>query len=311
VDADSANRAVGETALILTRAGSTLRAADATDSTAYRLVRAGMWLQVTQAPAAENGTTYIPAPPGHYKDHFEALAGAGEWSTLVTAVEELVADWPLWIDPHRYGAVALDNLGEAYANARLALLREVGLVLARVPELASLAFNDGTPFADDATKQWIEGDVKAVMGGGGGGGSGGAAVSKLDAKIAEAKALVANGALPDAVKLLMKAALAADKPADRFRSKLAIAQICIQAEQVLIARSALEGLDRLVEQHRLWEWEPALCSDFYSALYAAHRGMNAALGMEVPVEARARETAVFERLCQVDAAAALKFTLGG
>jgi hypothetical protein len=31
----------------------------------------------------------------------------------------------------------------------------------------------------------------------------------------------------------------------------------------------------------------------------------------VSPEARARETAVFERLCQLDAAAALKFTLGG
>ena len=261
-----------------------------------------------QAPNAENGSTYIPAPPGHYKDHLEGLAGAGEWATLVNAVEELVPDWPLWLDPHRYASQAFDNLGEGYAAAKRAMLGEVGLLLSRVPELADLTFNDGSPFADPMTKQWIDAEVKSAMGGGGGGGG---PVNKLDAKINEAKALVTNGALPDAVQLLVKAVAAAQTPVDRFRARLAVAQICVQAEQLLIARSALEGLDKLAEQHRLWEWDPDLSAQFYSALYAAHRGMNAALGMEVPPEARAREISVFERLCQLDAGAALKFMLGG
>ena len=313
VDADSANSTVGEALPLLQRAGAVLRAADATDANAYRMLRTGLWLLFSQPPTAENGTTYIPAPPGHYKDQLEGLAGAGSWLDLVNVAEDQIAESPLWLDPHRYAALALENLGEPYAGAKRALLREVGMVLARVPELAELNFNDGTPFADPATREWIEGEVKAVMGSGGGGGGGGGAgpVNKLAAKVTEAQGLVAAGALPDAVKLLMKAAAAATSPADRFRGKLAIAQICIQGEQMLIARSALEGLDRLVEQHRLWEWEPDLCGEFYSALYAAHRGMNAAMGMELTPEARARETAVFERLCQLDAAAALKFTFGG
>jgi hypothetical protein len=37
--------------------------------------------------------------------------------------------------------------------------------------------------------------------------------------------------------------------------------------------------------------------------------MNAG-GMDVAPEARAREYAVFDRLCEIDAAAALKVTLG-
>jgi type VI secretion system protein VasJ len=187
-------------------------------------------------------------------------------------------------------------------------LRGVGGFLARAPGMPNLSFNDGTPFADPATKQWIDAEVKPVMGGGGGGG--GPAVSPLEAKIDQAKSLAANGALPDAVQLLLKAPGEVRMPVDRFRGKLAVAQVCLQAEQVLIARSALDGLDRLVEQHRLWEWDPELCSQFYQALYAAHRGMNVATGMETLPEARARELAIFERLCQLDARAALKFTLG-
>jgi type VI secretion system protein VasJ len=153
--------------------------------------------------------------------------------------------------------------------------------------------------------------VNPVIGGGGGGGGGGPRVSPIESKLNEARALLAGGgALPDAVQLVMKAAAGAQTPLDRLRGKLAVAQICIQGEQFWVARAQLDGLDRMVEQHRLWEWEPALCVEFYSAFYIAQRAMNAALGGEAPPEARARENAAFERLCQLDAGAALKFTLG-
>jgi hypothetical protein len=136
-------------------------------------------------------------------------------------------------------------------------------------------------------------------------------VSSVEAKMNEARALVANGgALPDAIQLVIKAGAGAQTPADRLRAKLAVAQLCNEFQQFLVARSALEGLDRVVEQHRLWEWEPALCVDFYAALYQAHRGLNAAYGMEVPPDLRAKETAAFDRLCQLDPGAALKFTIG-
>ncbi|APR81423.1 Hypothetical protein A7982_06772 [Minicystis rosea] len=124
--------------------------------------------------------------------------------------------------------------------------------------------------------------------------------------------MVVNGALPDAIQLVMKAAAAAQTPADRFRGKLAVAQLCNQGEQFMVARAALEGLDRHVEQHRLWEWEPEMCVQFYAALYQAHRGINSAYGAEPPTqEARAKEMVAFERLCQLDPSAALKFTMGG
>ena len=146
--------------------------------------------------------------------------------------------------------------------------------------------------------------------GGGGGGGGRRGQPAGGARSARRRTSPRTARSPTPSQLLLKATGDARTPADRFRGKLAVAQVCLQAEQTLIARAALEGLDRLVEQHRLWEWEPVLCSQFYQALYAAHRGMNTAMG-EAPPELRAREMAVFERLCQLDASAALKFTLGG
>lgn len=309
VDASSASDALLEVSNILKRAGSVLRANDPADPSGYRLFRAGAWIEVQRTPPEQGGgATYIPSPPSHYRDQLEAIAGQGDWQGLVNVAEEMIGEAPLWLDPHRYVALALTQLGSD--DARTAVLREVGYLVARVPGLLDLAFNDSTPFADQATKDWIESEVKPVLGGGGGGGP--PKPRGIEGKLQEARQMVANGALPDAITLIMKAAAGAQSsPAERFKGKLAVAQICLEGQQFLVARAQLDGLDRLVEGHRLWEWEPDLCVQFYAALYQAHRGLNSAYGAEVTPEARAKETAAFERLCQLDAGAALKFTLGG
>ena len=209
VDADSAYNAVGETIRILTRAAAALRGADPGDAGAYRLLRAGLWLQVERAPHADNGATYVPAPPGHYKDHLDGArrrAATGRASSRV--VEELAAEWPLWLDPHRYAAQALDNLGEPYAAAKRALLREVGLLLARAPGAAGPHLQRrhalrrrGDQAVDRRVKSrpsWAAAAAAAAR-----------PSTSSTAKINEARNLVVNGALPDAVQLLMKAAAAA------------------------------------------------------------------------------------------------------
>ena len=97
------------------------------------------------------------------------MAGASNWEALIATADVAGADNPLWLDPHRYISLAMDNLGEAYFAAKQALLVEVALLLQRAPELPTLTFNDGSPFADADTVAWIEAEVSKVLGSGGGG----------------------------------------------------------------------------------------------------------------------------------------------
>lgn len=305
---DAAMGVISECALLLSRAGDALRVADASNPLAYRYGRMGVWLELNQAPPADDGrTTLVPPPPDGLQEQFEAMAGAGDWIGLINAADEAAAQFILWLDPLRYIATALAELGEGYADARQALLRETAAMLMRAPGLADLAYNDGRGFADDATRAWLQAEVIAGLGGGGGGGGGGGAAaprSYVDKPLKEARALLAEEKLAEALEVLAKAAAAAPSPPDRFRVRLASAQICLQVQQFQIARAQLEGLERLVEQHRLLEWEPALCAELYAALYAAHRAVSQ---FEEPTpEARLRMAAVFERLCQLDAGAAVK-----
>ncbi|NUP96451.1 MAG: hypothetical protein HUU28_09830 [Planctomycetaceae bacterium] len=76
-----------------------------------------------------------------------------------------------------------------------------------------------------------------------------------------------------------------------------------------IARAQLEELERIAEQHQLAGWQPDLCAELYGALYSCHRALNQ--GYEVAPEARLKEQSAFERLCQLDAAAALRISMGG
>jgi type VI secretion system protein VasJ len=241
------------------------------------------------------------------RNQLDALIAAENWVRLMHLAEEAAVQFILWLDPHRYLANAMDRAGANFLNAKKAVVREVGVLLLRAPKIETLAYNDGTPLADGSTKMWLESEVFPAMGGGGGGG-GASVASFLEGPLQEARALAGGGQLPEAIDIISKAANMAPSGADRFRGRLAVAKMCLQAEQFAVARAQLEGLAALVEHHRLADWEPDLCAEVYSALYAAHRGQNR--GDEVAPEARMREAAAFERLCQLDAGAAIKLAPG-
>src|SRR5262249_21075520 len=158
-----ANAAIAQCARILGRAGAVLRAANVGDPLAYRLAR-GVWVEIHDTPANENGVTVAPAPAG--KEQFEAMVASEDWLGLVTAAEDAAIESPLWLDPHRYVALAMDKAGPMFMKARKIVLREVATLLVRAPGIVDLQFNDGTPLADVETKAWIDAEVKGVLGAG-------------------------------------------------------------------------------------------------------------------------------------------------
>jgi type VI secretion system protein VasJ len=139
----------------------------------------------------------------------------------------------------------------------------------------------------------------------------------------EARGLAVKGELSKAIDVVTVAASAASSPVDRFRGRLAVAELCLQAGKFAVARGQLEGLAEIVEEHSLTTWDPALCAEVYAGLFAAHKATNDALkpkpgtpiapGQPIPgpsPEALAEERRVFEQLCQLDPAEALKLAGG-
>jgi len=293
---------------LLVKAAGLLRATKPENPLAYRLSRLGMWLDLNELPPATDGKTLVPPPPDGLKSRFDSLLQANDLLTLINEAEDAAAEFILWMDPHRYVAAAMDRMGALFLKAKEALVIEMAIVLRRVPPLPSLCFSTGDPFADGQTKMWLEAEVASALGGGGGGGGGAAEPSVLDEPLKEARELTVQGKLPEAIAVVSKAAASAPTPADRFRGKLALAQLCLQSGQFAVAKAQLVGLTEEIDRHALASWQPQLCAEVFAALFAAYKGINT--GDEVPAEERVRQQAAFEQLCRLDPAQALKLATG-
>lgn len=278
-----------------------LLAQDNKDARGYRLMRAVHFGGLAAPP--KDGI--IPGPPPARRQFFENLASSGNWPQLLTDAEGQFATTPLWLDMQRYVALAANGQGPAFKAAHDAVALETVALQGRLPEIFNLTFKDGTPFADGATKAWLN-EVAGQFGGSGGGGGGGAG-DALAKAIEEARKLLAEAKGEDAVARLSRAMDESAGRRQRFRAQLALAGFCLDMNKLALAGSLLEGLESVIEQYQLEEWEPDLAARALGDLYSC---LRKAKPKPTPEDVK-RNAEVFARLCRLDPAKALKLEAAG
>jgi type VI secretion system protein VasJ len=301
------DKALGQNAEGIIASATLLRQSDATRAWAYRLHRWGCWLRVEAPPETEGGNkTFIPPPSEDTSVSLRTMRESQSWPALLNAAEEASTSYIFWLDPQRYAAHALDGLGATHAAAREALGREVIAFVSRVPGLVDLTFSDGTPFADAATKTWLEEEAKKW------GASVGTSVAtsaedeEVAARFEEAQKMVTEGKVPDALRLGLALAARAPDARMRFRGRLTVGKMALDGSKPELARPILEHMCSDVEQYSLETWEPALCATLYAYLLQAVRELLRASNGSTELETRAHQ--VFDKLCRLDPASAIKFS---
>lgn len=269
---------------------------DNKDVRAYRILRAVHFGSIAQAPKDK----LIPGPPAQRKQFFDNLVSSGNWPQLLTEAEGQFAVTPMWLDLQRYVAQAATNHGPMYQPVADAVALESVALRSRLPELFDLSFKEGTPFADGATKGWID-EVGSRFGGGGGGGGGGAS-DGLSTAISEARKMLASAKQPEAIARLATHAEATASRRERFRAQLALANFFADMNKLSLAGSLLEGLEREIDAYRLEEWEPDLAAQALRELYAWFKKWRP---KPTPDDIK-RGGEIFARLCRVDPASAFK-----
>lgn len=287
----SATQAVQATAKI----AKYLLTQDDKDARGYRLMRAVHFGGLTTPPKDR----LIPPPPQPRRQFFENQLATGNWPQLLTDAEAQFATTPLWLDMQRYVALAANGLGTAYQAVHDAIALETVALSRRMPELFELAFKDGTPFADGGTRAWLN-EVAGQFGGGAV--SGAAAGDALAKAIDEARKLLSQAKGEDAVARLSQAMDGSASRRQRFRAQLALANFCLDMNRLSLAGSLLEGLEQVIDQYRLEDWEPELAARTFRDLYAF---LQKSRPKPTPEDA-ARSAGVFARLCRLDPALALK-----
>jgi len=295
-DATEFLRNIGET---LISASGVLRRADSSDPASYRILRVGLWLHLTSAPAASGGATRVPAVPAARRAQLALLADNRKWAALLEETESSVSEFRFALDLHRLSWQALSGLGASHAAAREALVAEVRVLLARMPELSGLSFADGSPFADPQTKAWLESEVAPQQA---------SAPSPVAAqpvddrsaeRIEEAKKLFSASRAKDALALLRDAVASARGGRDRFVSRLALARLAAGAGLGAVAKATYEELAREASAHGLERWEPSLVAECLKGLISAARSLQ-----KDPRGATPDLTEAYTRLCGIDPAAA-------
>jgi len=149
----------------------TLRTADRTDPRPYDILRCIRWCRVKTAPAHRDGVTRIEPPPRRRRESLRlmmqaAIAPPGvnpaidvnpAIETAIDSAEDAFQEPPFhfWLSLQHDLLRVMERAGDAFTPARESIRRSLRTWIERVPPIVDLSFADGTPFADNDTRQWL------------------------------------------------------------------------------------------------------------------------------------------------------------
>lgn len=112
---------------------------------------------------AADGRTRLAPPKPENRAMLKRLYLQQSWLELLEHADSLFAQGVnhLWLDLQWYTHQALMKTGLPYERWADIIKQDLNGLLNRLPGLEGLAFNDGTPFADEVTMNWIRQHVTA------------------------------------------------------------------------------------------------------------------------------------------------------
>jgi type VI secretion system protein VasJ len=305
-----------------------------TDILPYSLIRRIAWLLIVRLPGHQNGRTELPSPSPDVLQRCQHYLQSERFAELITAAEAACVQTPFWLDAQRYSVRALEGRGAAYVEARRTVVEELASFTRRLPGILDLSFTDGTPFADEVTRRWIDEEVLMCANRGSamprvGWSNDFAAVALLtrdrsletvDAdEIAatsiwqeassEAKQLSLDGKVKEGLALLQGHETGASSQRERFRWRLQQARLCVELDRLELATPQLEFLDAQIARFGLEEWEPALSLEVLSLLLYSYQRL-AGTSTGAVGDAEANVSRIYTRLCQLDITAAIAVSDG-
>jgi len=238
---------------------------------AHRLMKSLRWDTVQQTPPQDaNGLTRLTPPRGDYRAQLKRLYLQQSWSELLDQVERIYAEGVnhFWLDLQWYTCQALSKQPAPQDSWAAIAKRDLGMFLDRLPGLEALCWSDGTPFADETTREWIAQHVcgnrpqqwlPAAS----------AAPASVDAEIlsleSEALAQADSGGVEQALAWLA-ARPGIDTGRQRWLLHLLMARVAEQFGKSDLAVHLLGELDGIAHRQALADWEPLLCFEVKARL---------------------------------------------
>lgn len=127
----------------------------------HHLIKSIRWDTLATLPPLDSaGRTRLVPPKPDNRAHLKRLYLQQSWNELLERADNLQAQGVnhLWLDVQWYIWQALLKMDNDTVRADI-ICRDLQGLLTRLPGLETLAFDDGTPFADEVTLSWINASV--------------------------------------------------------------------------------------------------------------------------------------------------------
>ena len=233
-----------------------LQAKAFSDPDAYRGNRIAAWAMQDGLPPDTEGKTQFQAPERHVRSHLRMLRKKGHWETLLESAERELSRFIFWMDINRFVTDAFENLGEEYQDARKVVCEETAFLLHRLPGLENLSFSDGTPFANDETKDWLRkirfagDDIMPEL----------LPPQQEDARmadiIASSQKLEKENQPAKALRLIQARLQNTTSKRNALLWRSALSQILLNCDERDLAMLHIEQMLQEIEKYRLEEWDP-------------------------------------------------------
>lgn len=272
------------------------------DPAAYRLTRIAAWIAVEKAPPATDGRTLIPPPADQYISTLKNLHQQGSYRDLIDAAEAGVGQYLFWFDLTRYVSESLGEMG--HHQAVEAIDAETALYHKRLEGIENLAFADGTPFADEETRDWLKaftGPREAGLAEPVAAADTGAEAASIARTYQEARTLVKQNKLIEALELMQNDLSQAATGESALHRRMSLARLLLDAGKPVAALPHLMEILADIDRHKLEAWGPATA---VNALTLVYHGFKKQKQKEV----KTRADDLIERIAMLNPAAAVRLT---
>lgn len=234
----------------------------------HRLIKTVRWDTVNQIPPLDSsGRTRLVPPKPEYRAQLKRLYLQKNWTELVEQASQMYCEGVnhFWFDLQWYLWQGLSHAGQPWDTWTDSVLCDLRLLLKRLPGLEGLAWNDGTPFADEVTTAWIAekvneeglmyGDELATVVNG----------PADDVLLLESEAMEKGDTEgPEAALTWLQSRPGMDTPRHRWLIRLLMARVAEQYGRNEMALHLLGELTICAPQLTLGDWEPGLLFEIHA-----------------------------------------------
>jgi type VI secretion system protein VasJ len=272
----------------------------------FRLMRSLRWDIFEKAPPSEGGKTALSPPQVDLVASLNSSLNNKEFKPALDKAESAFAAAAnhLWLGLQRIAALACQGLGEPYKPVEQAILFETGLFVRRFPDILNLSFSDGTPFCDDAAKEWIAAQVMPIFS------SGGASAPKKETaessgdRVEDEKkqvaALTSAGKTEAALDLLQNAIRNSSNERDNFRRSILVCNLLVTAKQPDIALSILDSLDGKIQLYHLDKWDPDLAVEAWGIMVKVLKVARSNKSPPLQASMTEKQNSILSKISQID-----------